>query len=106
MKTDCPFKVVIKKYSGQPGWEVEVVENNYNYEAVLALSALPKYCILAMTADEKAKVRQMNIENHRPSKILISLRYSNPDLEIIPRDIYNLLASLRAEELAGKTPIE
>ena len=106
MKSDCLYKVVLKKCSNQPGQESEVIENNHNHGGVLALSALPRHCISAMTEDEKAKVRQMNIENYTLTEILISLCCANPDSMLIACDIYNLLAGLRAEGLAGKTLIE
>ena len=48
----------------------------------------------------------MNPENLSASQILISLRNVNPELNLIPRDIYNLLASFRLDELAGQTPTE
>jgi hypothetical protein len=87
-------------------WQVDFTENNHNHGPVLALSALPKHRTGAMTPEEHAKVKQMNLENLIPNEILTSLRCANPESNLIPRDIYNLLAKLRMEELAGKTPIE
>ena len=41
-----------------------------------------------------------------PTQILHSLQKDNPKSALIPRDIYNLFASLRIEELDSQTPIE
>ena len=50
--------------------------------------------------------RDMSALGHSPTQILNAIRQSNPESNLIPRDIYNLLASLRVEELDGQTPIE
>jgi hypothetical protein len=59
-----------------------------------------------MTAEEKSQIKQMNSENHGAKEILLAIRNMNPQTALIPRDIYNILASLRVEELDGQTPIE
>jgi hypothetical protein len=105
MKTRCKFQAVARKEQGNQ-WRLEILDNNHNYDAVAALSALPQYRIAAMTLEEKAKVKQMRSENHSASSILISLRNTNLDSMLVAQDIYNLLASLRVEEPARKTPIE
>jgi hypothetical protein len=51
-------------------------------------------------------VRDMSAMGHSPTQILDAIRKSNPESNLIPRDIYNLLASMRVEELDGKTPVE
>ena len=48
----------------------------------------------------------MSALGHNPRQILDKLRQANQDSQLIPRDIYNLLAGLRVEELSGKTPVE
>jgi hypothetical protein len=59
-----------------------------------------------MTPEEHAIFRDMSALGHSPTQILDAIRKSNPESNLIPRDIYNLLASMRMEELDGKTPIE
>lgn len=59
------------------------MDNNHNYDAVAALSALPQYRIASMTVKEKAKVKQMHLENYSASSILILLKNTNPDSMLI-----------------------
>jgi hypothetical protein len=105
MKTDCKFKAVVRQQeNGQ--WKLEVLDNNHNHGPLAALAALPQYRTALLTPEERLKVKQMNSENLSASQILTSLRNANPELNLIPRDIYNLLASFRLDELAGQTPTE
>jgi hypothetical protein len=105
MKTECPWQVVAKNdISG--GCKIEVVENNHNHELVTALTALPQHRIASMASSEKDRVKEMQSLGYPPSQILRTIRSENKDSLLIPRDIYNLLAGFRIEELNGKTPIE
>jgi hypothetical protein len=104
MKTDCRFSVVAKKCP--EGWKVDVQNNNHNHGPIAALSALPQHRIAAMNSQERAILRDMNALGYSPTQILDAIRKSNPESNLIPRDIYNLLASMRVEELDGKTPVE
>jgi hypothetical protein len=105
IKTECPYKVVVRNEESV-GWKLQVVDNNHNHGPVTALSALPQHRVAAMTPQEREMVKKMRSQGITPSQILNSLRCDNPDSHLIPRDIYNLLASLRVEELDGKTPTE
>jgi MULE transposase-like protein len=91
---------------GNNGWKLQALDNNHNHSLLTALSALPQYRIAAMTPEEQAKVKQMNSENHSANQILTALQNANPNSMLIPQDIYNLLAGLCIDKLAGKTPIE
>jgi hypothetical protein len=103
MKTDCKFKAVVRQQeNGQ--WKLEVLDNNHNHSLLAALAALPQYRTALLILEEQLKVKQMNSENLSTSQILTSLRNANLELNLIPRDIYNLLASFRLDELAGQTP--
>jgi hypothetical protein len=106
MKTDCKYRVVARKEDNGNGWKMGVLENNHNHGPVACASALPQHRTAAITPEERAKIKQMNSENQSAGQILLTLRCANPDSMLIPRDIYNLLAGLRTEELGGKTPIE
>jgi hypothetical protein len=105
-KTNCPFRVVAKKLIDNPGWKVEVDNEKHNHLAISELSALPQHRIASMTLEERAKVKELASLNNTPTQILDSLRAGNPGTHLISKDIYNLLASLRLEELNGKTPVE
>lgn len=48
----------------------------------------------------------MSTMGHSPAAILSTLRYANPELLLVQRNVYNLLQTLRIEELARSTPIE
>ena len=104
MKTDCKYQCVARKVDD--GWKLEVLENNHNHGPAVALSALPQHRVAAMTPEERAILRDMSVLGHSPTQILDAIRKSNPESNLIPRDIYNLLASMRMEELDGKTPVE
>jgi hypothetical protein len=107
MKTDCRFSVVAKKCpDDEPGWKVEVQNNDHNHGPMAAASALPQHRIAALKPEERTMVRDMSALGHSPTQILNAIRKDNPESNLIPRDVYNLLAGLRVEELAGKTPIE
>jgi hypothetical protein len=104
MKTDCKHQCVARKVDD--GWKLEVLENNHNHGPAAALSALPQHRVAAMTPEERAVLRDMSALGHSPTQILDAIRKSNLESNLIPRDIYNLLASMWMEELDGKTPIE
>jgi hypothetical protein len=108
MKTSCPFSVVAKKCldGDEPGWKVEVQNNDYNHGPMAAASALPQHQVAALKPEERAVIRDMSALGHSPTQILNIIRKDNPESNLIPRDIYNLLAGLHIEELDGKTPIE
>jgi hypothetical protein len=48
----------------------------------------------------------MNQLGYSPTAILNALRQANLDSLLLPRDIYNLLYSLRLDELKGSTLVE
>ena len=48
----------------------------------------------------------MNGLGHSLLQILQALRLANPRSVLVMRDIYNLLYSMRLDELAGRTPVE
>jgi hypothetical protein len=106
MKTDCPYQAIARKDEVTSQWELSVINNDHNHGPVAAASAFPQHRIASMIPEEYTIVKDMSILGHSPSQILHRLRQSNPETQLIPRDIYNLLASLRTEELDGKTPVE
>jgi hypothetical protein len=106
IKTDCKYQVQAKKCEDQLGYLVKVLENNHNHGPVAAISALLQHRIAAMTPEEHSIARDINVLGHSPRQILNKLQQANPKSQLIPQDIYNLLASLRVEELSGKTLVE
>ena len=104
MKTDCRFSIVAKKCP--EGWKVEVQDNNHNHGPIAVLSALPQHRIAALQSQERLLIRDMSTLGHSPTQILDAIRKGNPNSNLIPRDIYNILASIRIEELNSQIPIE
>jgi FAR1 DNA-binding domain len=103
-KTGCKFMVEARKEA--EGWKTKVLINEHNHGPVAALSALPQYRIAAMTPEERLHVKTMHTLGYSPGQILNTLRHGNPENVLIPKDIYNILATLRMEELGGQTPIQ
>jgi hypothetical protein len=87
-------------------WTTNITSSDHNHDAVVALSALPHHRLAAITPEERLNVSNMVQLGHSPSAILNALRQANPDSCLVPRDIYNLLYTLRLDELAGSTPVE
>jgi hypothetical protein len=104
IKSGCKFMVEARKEAG--GWRSNVLVNEHNHGPVAALSALPQYRIAALTSEERSQVKSMHTLGYSPTQILNTLRYNNPESVLVPKDIYNLLAALRTDELNGKTPIQ
>ena len=83
-----------------------ITSADHNHDAVVSLSALPHHRLGTITQEERLKVANMNQLGHSPTAILNALWQENLDSALVPRDIYNLLYSLRLDELAGSTPVE
>jgi hypothetical protein len=45
IKTDCKYQVQVEKCEDQPEYLVKVIKNNYNYGAIIAISALPQHSV-------------------------------------------------------------
>jgi hypothetical protein len=106
IKTKCPCRVIVTRETLHSSWTSRTVDEEHNHDAVTALSALPQHRLAALTEEERRQVADMNQLGHNPTAILAALRLANPDCLLVPRDIYNLLYSLRVEELDGLTPVE
>jgi hypothetical protein len=109
-KTNCMFRVIARPIPGPgPGttlWKVTVLNNDHNHEAVLSLAALPHHHLASLSIEEHTKVSDISMLGHSPSTILAALRLANLNTLLVMRDIYNLLYSIRLDELGGFTPVE
>ena len=105
-KTNCMFRVMAKPVLGTTSWKVTVLNNDHNHEAVLSLAALPHHRLSSLSIEERTKVSDMSTLGHSPGAILAALRLANPNTLLVMRDIYNLLYSMRLDELGGFTPVE
>jgi hypothetical protein len=104
IKTNCKHRYVARKLDDK--WKLEVLDKYHNHRLAAAPSAPPQHRVGAMALEERALLRDMAALGYSPTQILDALRKSNPSSNLIPQDIYNLLASLRVEELDSKAPIE
>jgi len=105
-KTNCKYRVAAKLIVGTNQWQVTVLNNEHNHDAVISPTALPHHRTSSLTVEEYARLKEMSILGHSPSAILSALRFANPELLLVQRDVYNLLHNLRLDELAGYTPVE
>jgi hypothetical protein len=91
IKTDCPFSVT-SKLTDTGGWKVHVNDGNHNHEAVTSISTLLQYRISDLWPKTIAKIKHMNASGIPACQILSSLTAKDPNLVLIPRDVYNILA--------------
>jgi hypothetical protein len=104
MKTDCPWRAVATKCAS--GYKVEVVNNNHNHGAFSDPSVLPQFRVGAISSEERENIKKLRSQGLTAKQILNSILSENPTSHLVPRDIYNLLASLQVEELDKNTPTE
>jgi hypothetical protein len=107
-KTNCKYRVAAKLIVGAiPNqWQVTVLNNEHNHDAVISPTALLHHRISSLTEEEYVRIKEMSVLGYSPSAILSALQYANPDLLLVQYNVYNLLYNLRLDELAGYTPIE
>lgn len=106
MKCKCLYRVIATCETSSLLWTSRTVNEEHNHDAVDVLSALPQYRLAAITAEEREDVAKMNQLGYSPTAILAVLCLANPESLSVARDIYNLLYSLRVEELDRLTSIE
>jgi hypothetical protein len=102
IKTNCPFRVTGKLDSG--GWNLCITNGNHNHDAVTHLSALLQFRTGQLSKEQMDRIIELSRAGCLASSILVPLEKDNPNL--VPRDIYNILAGIRKKELGTKTPTE
>jgi MULE transposase domain len=111
--TDCKFRIAAKLQIDEntTNWVIEWVDvegsQQHNHEIDLPLAAHSKYRHQALQAFE-ADIIEMIESGITPSNVLSKLRCSdNPEaMNIARKDIVNLIAKHRQQQLAGRTPVE
>lgn len=106
-KVACPFRIAIKK-QGYNSWIVEPVKGDHSRHTydMLEVSAFARYRTRILRVYREEVVHQRKSGN-KSSQILANLRQKEPAFhDLISRDIANLLARHRREELGGKSPTE
>lgn len=103
MKIGCPFRVTLTRVRTE-GWVCSVSNSQHHHPKAASQAA---YAVLRRVSDaEMASIRVMKQSGIAPVRILATLRQQNPDCRLIMRDIYNISAGIRREELGGRRPIE
>jgi MULE transposase domain/FAR1 DNA-binding domain len=100
--TECPFTVRIHR-TGYGTWKVQQHSKHHNHEASEP-SAFPRYRL--PTDAQMALIRSSHANGTAPRFIFAQILEGDPQTLISLRDIYNEVARMRKERLAGLTPIE
>ena len=107
----CPVMLAGRKRQNDSKWVTEAYQGTadtshetHNHAADLS-SAFPAFRA-SQVQSKKAEILRLWNSGIRPSKILTSLREQNDVKDIQLKDIQNLTAKHRREELAGRTPIQ
>jgi hypothetical protein len=105
-KCDCLMRVELRLDSISTTWSLRVLEKSHNHTPSSAITAHPAYRIAAISSDTRSIINNMSRSGLSPAQILSTLRNSDPDVPLIPKDIANITQQARLEELGGKTPIQ
>ena len=92
-KTDCPFRVACYP-TELGGWKVQISDCNHNHAGALSISALLQYRIKALSREQIVEIKGINKQGIPARTILSCLKQKDPDLVLIPKDVYNILAKL------------
>jgi hypothetical protein len=85
---------------------LELVCGDHNHGPHLAPTADPANRLAAQPPEVLREIDKLRKGGNSPADILSTLRVDRPDISLVPRDIYNLNAKQRLDDLAGKTPIQ
>ena len=106
--TGCPFKITasVEEGTAEP-WYPEILNETHNHASTEA-SAHPVLRRMAMSSTRDEVTRQLAIQT-APAQILSAIRFNDPNAEnamVSRRNIYNLAAEQRRQELGPLTPIQ
>jgi hypothetical protein len=105
IKTGCPFRVVAHCISrGQ--WQVKVHNGNHNHSAESAVTKSTKHRGVALAPKVHSDIRIMIAIGSKPSLILQAVRLKHRGVDLVAKDIYNVLYSYRKKLLAGLKPTQ
>lgn len=101
--TGCPFSAV--GTSVQDVWFLRVREKDHNHDPSAAPTAHPS--LRRFDEGQMEEIRQLSRVGAQPRTIVAALRGEGTNISsITARDVYNARVQIRAENLAGKTPIQ
>jgi hypothetical protein len=102
-KTGCQYVVFGRRDPISHNWTVEVRVDLHNHRSSIA-SSFPAHRRAQITPEIKEQIVSA-IKLGQPVQVILStLRQLNPDINILAQDIYNMIKSVRIEQLNGKSP--
>jgi hypothetical protein len=105
-KCGCLMKVELRLDSISSNWSLKVLEAIHNHSPSAATTAHPAHRIAALTPETRALISTLSHAGLSPSQILTTLRTSDSEIPLLPRDIANIAHLDRLKELNGRTPIQ
>ena len=82
------------------------MSRNIQSQPLIKLNADPAYRSKALTNKQRNKVILFAHQGYKPSDIAVKLNAEEPDIELIPRDITNIVHKENILKRGGKTEIE
>ena len=81
-----------------------LINGKHNHEGAMNVSFYPT--ARKIGPQNAMKIGAMARAGAAPKVILATALQSDPNCNLIPKDVYNALAMVREEQLAGRTPME
>ncbi|KAJ9543535.1 hypothetical protein OSB04_023242 [Centaurea solstitialis] len=97
---ECPFRILGKK-ENDGAWVLKAQNLTHNHEPSMDISGHSSF--RRLSSDDIQSVKNMTLSGIPPRQILSSLRQRNQDLPAISRNIYNLKAKIRKENLRNRS---
>jgi hypothetical protein len=105
-KCECLMRVVLRLDQISSTWSLKVLETTHNHGPSIAVTAHPAHRIAALAPDTRVLISTLSCSGLLPAQILTTLRDSDLDISLIPKDIANLTQKHKLDELNRKTPIQ
>jgi hypothetical protein len=105
-KCGCLMRVELRldKLSNQ--WSLRVLESAHNHGPSIAITAHPVHRLATMAPGGPTTISTLSCAGISPRQILTTLCCLEPELTLIPKDIYNYIQKAKLEELDRRTPIQ
>jgi hypothetical protein len=105
-KCGCLMKVELRLDPLSSSWVLKVLEAIHNHGPSVAIIAHPAHRLATMAPGGFKTISTLSYAGLSAGQILTTLRTLEPEVTLIPKDIYNLTQKARLEELDGRTPIQ
>jgi hypothetical protein len=107
-KCGCLMKVELRLDKVTTQWMLQVLESAHNHSPSVLPIAHPAHRTSAMSPEVRAEIGTLASAGFAPNQILTALRtstYPEP-VDLVAKDISNLIQEARLQELNGRTPIQ